>query len=117
MEVSQEEANEIAAEVVAAIDWQTSNIIASMDSENVNSEDAIDAMTPKHPATVRLITAMESERYKMKGLVPPDAPFRIVLMATTAGSIAKILVKQGHVVEAQSIVAALERHDQTAQPH
>jgi hypothetical protein len=115
------EAAEIAAECVAALDWQTVHLIAAMDTDAVTLDDFMSATTPKHPATVRLIEAMKEQSPVFSAMTAivsrPAESIEVRLMATTCNSIAHNLADWGFHREAEMILAALMRHDQAATEH
>jgi hypothetical protein len=117
--LTETEAAEIAAECVAAIDWQTDHFILQMDTETITTADMIEAITPKRPATLRVLGVMcHGAAYQaMKGIVPAGESPRIVLMPTACKSIAANLASWGFQNEADQIISALERSDRAAIKH
>ena len=119
MYLTDTEAAQVAAECVAAIDWQTKNINLSMDSDAIEAADMIAAILPKRPATLRVIEWMKNGlKYQaMKAVAPPDAAIRMTLMPTTCRAIALNLADWGFHHEAKQILAALNRSDLGATGH
>jgi len=120
LELTEEEAADVAAECVAAIEWQVSNIITNPNSDDIGTSDMIAALTPRYAATLRTIEAMKrGDGYQtMKEVAHPgSADFRVVLMAATCRSIAGTLAMWGFGHHADRIAAALDRGDIAATGH
>jgi hypothetical protein len=119
MDWTETEAAEIATECIAAIEWQTNHVL-SIEGDKVATADMIAAVTPKRPATLRIIEAMKQGQAHraMKELRPPGAAdFRIVLFPTTCRSIAGNLADWGFRHEAQQITDALDRGNRALTGH
>ncbi len=116
MSFTEAEAAEIAAECVSIIDWQTEHFIQRKDTDTFDAVELVDAVTPKSPATLRMIEAMKFLRpaRALRGLAPSGAPQRIVLMPTTCRSIAQNLSALGFKEAAAAIIDALDRGDSAA---
>jgi len=116
---TEQEAAEIAAECIAAIDWGTEHFIEAMTTDDLGALEIIEAMRPKRPATLQLIEAMKhgAPYCGMKSFVPPGFAPRIVLMPTTCRSIALNLREWGFASDANSIWEALDRSDRAATAH
>jgi hypothetical protein len=119
MYLTDTEAAQVAAECVSAIDWQTNNIILNMDSDAIEAADMIAAITPRRPATLRLIEWMKNGlKYQaMKAVAAPGAAIGVTLMADTCRAIALNLADWGFHHEAKQILAALNRSDLGATGH
>jgi hypothetical protein len=119
MYLTDTEAAQVAAECVAAIDWQTKNITLNVDSDAIEAADMIAAITPMRPATLRLIEWMKNGlKYQaMKAVAPPGAAIGVTLMADTCRAIALNLADWGFHHEAEQILAALNRSDLAATGH
>jgi hypothetical protein len=112
MNIAPGEAIEIAAECARSIDWQTKTLFDS-NGHVVDTEDAVAAITPKRPSTLRLIEGMKGrqEQNPLASMVGPWVAVRVTLLAPTCKSIAAILAEQGYHREAGRICDALQRHD------
>ena len=120
--LTEAEAADVAAECIRAIEWQTDNIIANPRSDDIETADMIAAVTPRHPATIRIIDAMKqgsASHRAMKELLPPGtaSSFGVVLLSTTCQSIARNLARWGFQHHADQIMAALNRSDLAATGH
>lgn len=112
MDVTQDEAKEIASEVAGSIDWQVDNIIANPNVGSLGILDLLEGTRPKAPATIRLIEWMKKERSPMKIITSETGiDLGVVLLTTTAQSIAAILEERGFNAEARLIEDALIRSD------
>ena len=58
MDLAETEATEIAAECIAAIEWQT-NFARNPNKDGIPAGDIFAAVTPKRPATLRVIEALK----------------------------------------------------------
>lgn len=112
MNIAPGEAIEIAAECARSIDWQTKTLFDT-DADAIDTEDAVAAITPKRPSTLRLIEGMRAKRERdpLTSIVGPWVAVRVTLLAPTCESIAAILAEQGYHHEAGRICDALQRHD------
>jgi hypothetical protein len=113
MDITEAVAAAVAAECIAAIEWQAS-FVRNPNSDDIPAGDMIAAVTPKHPATLRIIEAMKrgATHRAMKEFLPPGAPkFGIVLLPTTCRSIAGNLAEWGFRHEAEQIMATLDQSD------
>jgi hypothetical protein len=119
MEISKAEAAEIAAECVASIEYQTNNIALTARSDAMSTADMAAAVTPKKPATLRLIEWMKRDApfRSMKEVLPQGMAPRVALVSTTCRSIAENLSAQGHDAEAQLIWKALDRGNAAVRPN
>jgi hypothetical protein len=111
MDIAPGEAIEIAAECARSIDWQTKTLFDG-NGNVVDTEDAVAAITPKRPSTLRLIEGMKArqEQNPLASIVGPWVAVRVTLLAPTCESIAAILAEQGYHREAGRICDALQRH-------
>jgi hypothetical protein len=118
MKLTDAEATEVAAECVAALEWQVTEVIANPNSGDIEMADLIAALTPRGAATRRVIEAMkQGDGYQaMKEAVTPDGA-KIVLTSTTCMSIAGSLAMWGFPRQADEITAAIERADVAASGH
>jgi hypothetical protein len=112
MDIAPEEAIEIAAECARSIDWQTKTLF-ERDGNAVDTENAVAAITPRQPSTLRLIEGMRArqEHNPLASMVGPWVAVRVTLLAPTCKSIAAILAEHGYHREAGRICDALQRHD------
>jgi hypothetical protein len=120
MELTKTEAAEVAAECIRSIEWQVNNVVANAKSDDIETADMIAAVTPKHPATIRIIEAMKGNgptHRAMKELLPAETPPRIVLLPTTCKSIALNLAEWGFRHQAEQIMATLDQGNLAAQGH
>jgi hypothetical protein len=120
MNMTDEEASEIAAECVAALDYQMNQIIANPNSADIGIADMIAAITPRRPATARMIEAIKREGAprEMKELRPPNSSqWRIVLLPATCIVIAQTLEDWGFHEQAEQIGVAIDRSNIAAKGH
>jgi hypothetical protein len=112
MDIAPGEAIEIAAECARSIDWQTKTLF-ERNGGAVDTENAVAAITPRQPSTLRLIEGMRArqEQNPLTSMVGPWVAVRVTLLAPTCKSIAAILAEQGYHREAGRICDALQRHD------
>ena len=114
MALTDAEAADIMTECIGSIDWQ-SEFIANPDKDAVDPLAFIDAITPKRPATIRLIEQMIAGQHPLIVLTAAtDMTPRVILLATTVRSVIQILADRGFGGEARQIVSALERNDAIA---
>jgi hypothetical protein len=118
MKLTDAEAAEVAAECVAALEWQVTEVIANPKSEDIEIDDLIAALTPRCAAIRRVIEAMkQGDGYQaMKEVVTP-AGAKIVLTSTTCMSIAGSLAMWGFPQRSDEITAAIERAEVAASGH
>ena len=120
MDLTEDDADEIAAECVAALDYQLKQIIANPNAADIATADMIAAVTPRQPATLRIIEAMKREegRRTMKELLTPKGErWGIVLMPSTCISIAQNLEECGFREQAEQIGVAIDRANVAAKGH
>ena len=80
----------------------------------------IAAVTPRRPATLRVIEALKSgaDPREMKDLMPLAGPVTgVVLLPSVCGSIARSLAEWGFRHDAEQIMAALDQNDLAATGH
>ena len=119
MDLAETEATEVAAECIAAIEWQT-NFARNPNSEGIPAGDIIAAVTPRRPATLRVIEAMKRgvNHGAAKEFMPSAGPdIGVVLVPTTGRSIAHNLAEWGFQHEAEQIVATVDQSDLAAMGH
>ena len=117
LEITPSDAQQIATEVAGSIDWQTTNIIEGADGDGPDVYAFIEASRPKDRATIALCHWLAGQAPLRSVLSGDGFDFGIVLMATTANSIVRVLRAEGYDEEADQITAALKRHDAAAQTH
>jgi hypothetical protein len=119
MDLTLAEAAEIAAECIAALEWQA-NFARNPSREGIPAGDMIAAVTPRRPATLRVIEAMKrsADPRAMKELMPLAGPdIDVVLLPSVCRSIVRNLAEWGFRHEAQQIMAALDQSDLAAMGH
>ena len=119
MDLAETEATEIAAECIAAIEWQT-NFARNPNKDGIPAGDIIAAVTPRCAATLRVIEAIKrgANQEAAKVLMPLAGPdIGVVLLPTTGRSIAYNLAEWGFQHEAEQIVATLDQSDLAAMGH
>jgi hypothetical protein len=120
MDLTEDEADEIAAECVAALDYQLNQIIANPNSANIEAADMIAAVTPRKPATLRIIEAMkrgEGHEAMKESRAPGGERWGTVLMPSTCISIAQTLEDWGFREQAEQIGVAIDRANVAATGH
>ena len=110
-------ASEIAAECVASIDAQIEMVIANLDRDDISGSEFMAAITPRQPATLRVLEWLAAARREMKMVETKPGEGEIVLLATTIQAIADVLRDQGYNDEVRQMMDALERSDAAAQSH
>jgi hypothetical protein len=124
MDLTEDEADEIAAECVAALDYQLNQIlnqiIGNPNTADMATADMIAAISPRKPATIRIIEAMKLEGHprEMKELRSPNRQqWGIVLLPVTCISIAQTLEDWGFREQAEQIGVAIDRANIAATGH
>jgi hypothetical protein len=119
MDLTETEAAEIAMECIAAIEWQA-NFARNPNRDGIPAGDMIVAVTPKCPATLRVIETMKhaTDPRTMKELMPLAGPATgVVLLPSVCRSIARNLAEWGFQHEAEQIMATLDQNDLAAMGH
>jgi len=115
-QLTDDEAREIADECVASIEVQIDLMIVNPEKGDARWGEVLNALTPKKPATLRIIEHIKSHGGELKTIHSMANPTVQcpALLATTCRSIIQALGEQGFDDCWNSIEDALERSDQAA---
>ena len=116
LQLTDDEAREIADECVASIEVQIDMIIVNPEKGDARKGEVLNALIPKKPATLRIIEYIKSRNGEFNAIASMHTPTvsRISIQATTCRSIMQVLGEQGFHDCIQSIKDVLERSDQAA---
>ena len=109
------ESAEIAAECIDALEWQLT-YTANPNKDDIPTDEMIGAVSPKRPATVKLLDNMKTGAGVLKVIGVPEGA-RVILMPTTIRSIAEALADRGFWHQRRVIYAALDRANRTVNGH